>query len=310
MVVKKRISKRINTRKREKIVKKVREHNRKMRRVKKNGKNRTIAPPSVFQTEEHRLILKRIKEGVEYRQKICEEKKKAEGYALFPKGLEDYDIVLKFVDARDPLGSGSDDFSSFPRLEDKHCYKIYYNTTFIPREALEKWLEHDKALLDIDFSTINQLFKEIDKEEVCVLIAADNGFDESYFSSRKFDKKVKFGRVFTQCRNGLGSVLRDAISLNHGNYRECIEALMNSFEKTYLLLKYKIPNFSSIDEFLSLVGSLKQFFTRNGKKVDLIKAGSWVLDSIKESFFFFTDSSGKLSFLSPDLLQTVSNQDI
>ncbi|OQS53866.1 hypothetical protein EHP00_688 [Ecytonucleospora hepatopenaei] len=68
----KRMSKRITTRKREKINKKVREHHRKVR---KEARNKKKIPSSVFVTQTHREHLQRIKEDTDKRTKEFYENK-------------------------------------------------------------------------------------------------------------------------------------------------------------------------------------------------------------------------------------------
>lgn len=92
MVRKKRQSKRITTKKRVKIEKKVTAHRREERRKnKKLNKNRIRAPSSIFLSEEERNDLAEIKKNTKIRQKIFESK--------FNKELKDINEYVELAES-------------------------------------------------------------------------------------------------------------------------------------------------------------------------------------------------------------------
>lgn len=293
MVVKNRKSKRIPIRKREKIAKKTRERSRKKRReMRKNAQART-APPSIFYTEEEKALLEKIKKDTKHRQLLhlsaCIDKREMSLEAR----IKESDIVLEFVDSRDPQGSSSDDISRISSTINRPHHKIYYNTSHVPACILESWMARDNALADTDVSAIDRVLSSLGKPQLSVLVAANADFQEKHLAGLELCTSFMVDRVVTDSSDSPQSVLRETQRITKLNYRSCIAALAGIFNKMELLIKYKVPDFSTVDEFLESIGRENGFFTERGR-VDLVKSGEWLVDKIRKEHLFFTDTENNL----------------
>jgi nuclear GTP-binding protein len=151
MVVKKRKSKRITTKRREKIRKKVREHDKKKRREGKLlEKRRTKVPPSVLRTEEENLTFEMIKRGVEerqkaYKEKIAEDKTVDVSFKNNMKHInnliERSDVIIQILDCRDPAGSRNYEIEKRIGLAGKKLVLILNKSDLVPKEIARGWLE-------------------------------------------------------------------------------------------------------------------------------------------------------------------------
>lgn len=296
MVAKKRKSKRITTRQREKVAKKVREHHRNLRRTTRKAAKKSVVPASIYRTEEEKTHFEDIKKNAQYRQKIYEAAGKNKHTKTLAGIMETCDVVLEFVDARDPLGSSSREVLDLVAATGKPCLKIYYNAPLVPAETLRKWLVRDQALVDTDIGVIDTVLSSFGEDEVSVVVAANSDFNEKSFLGAAFSKKIKAERVVTTCDTTLRSVLRNVGLLSMLNCREYIEGLVSRFSKVDLLLRYKVPDFITVDEFLNSVGSQMKFFTRSGK-VDLVKTAAWIVEDTRNNYLFFADNDNLTVFV-------------
>jgi len=197
---------------------------------------------------------------LQYRQKIYEARDKNKHNRTLATMVDECDIVLEFVDARDPLGSSSRDVHDLVTATNKPYLKVYYNVSLVPAEILQKWQAHDNALLITEIGIIDTVLSSLSKDVISIVIAANSDFTEKTFLSSAFSKKIKSERVITKCDATFKSVLRNVGLLSQLNCREYIESLINRFNKVDLLLKYQVPDFATADEFLDAVGSQMKFF--------------------------------------------------
>lgn len=293
MVIKKRKSKRIPIRKREGVAKKVRERNRKKRREFRKKERTMAAPPSIFYTEEEKALLGQIRENSEQRQRLYLSMHSDKKERSLETRVEESDVVLEFVDSRDPYGSCSEEVLRLSAHMNKPHYKIYYNTSQVPAYALEPWMMHDKAFADTDVRAIEDALSSLEKDLLSVLVAANADFEEKSFTGLGLRTKLKFERVYTGSKDSPVSILRETQKLTKLNYRSCVMALVSTFSKTELLLKYQVPDFCSVDELLESIGRENGIFSEKGR-VDLVKSSKWLIENIREDHLFFTDTGNNL----------------
>lgn len=296
MVVKKRKSKRIPIRKKVKVEKKARERSRKKRKeIRKKERART-APPSIFYTEEEKALLEQIKKNTKHRQLLhlsaCTHKKEMSLEAR----IEESDVVLELVDSRDPQGSSSEDISRICISMNRPHHKIYYNTSHVPACVLEFWMARDNATVDTDASGIDRVLSSLGKPQLSVLVAANADFQEKCLAALGLCKGFKIERVVTDSRDGPQSVLRETQKITKQNYKSCVAALAGMFSKMELLLKYKVPDFGTVDELLESIGRENEFFKEKGR-VDLVKSSEWLVDNIRKEHLFFTDIENNLQLV-------------
>lgn len=297
MVVKKRKSKRISIRKREKIVKKTRERSKKKRREMRKRERARTAPPSIFYTEDEKALLEQIKKDTKHRQMLhlsaCTDRKEMSLEAR----IEESDVVLEFVDSRDPQGSSSEDISRISIAMNRPHHKIYYNTSHVPACVLEAWMARDNALADTDAGAINRVLSSLGKPQLSVLVAGNADFQEKSLAGLGLCTSYKVERVVTGSGDSPQSILRKTQKITKLNYRSCVAALAGMFSKMELLLKYKVPDFSTVDELLESIGRENGFFTERGR-VDLVRSSEWLVESIRKEHLFFTDVENNLRLVS------------
>uniref|UniRef100_A0A670IY89 Guanine nucleotide-binding protein-like 3 n=1 Tax=Podarcis muralis TaxID=64176 RepID=A0A670IY89_PODMU len=176
----KKASKRMTCHKRFKIQKKVREHNRKVRKeAKKRGHKKpkkdlgvpNAAPfkEQVLREAEQRKQRQREElkkqqkldrqKGLEKKRKQEANKKDAAKVKLSEKVIEASDVVLEVLDARDPLGSRCPQVEQLvSQMEgDKKILLVLNKIDLIPKENLEKWLDYlNQELPTIAFKSAMQ----------------------------------------------------------------------------------------------------------------------------------------------------------
>ncbi|OAG30000.1 nuclear GTP-binding protein [Nematocida displodere] len=157
MVAKKRLSKRVPTKRREMLRKKESKQNRETRRAeRKKDKRQDGMPYGLIKTAEELQTLKEIREKAELRQKLyLERQKSGETAPETPKEdlsrrylkdiyklVKECDVIIEILDARDPLGSRTSAIEKIVLEHGKKLVMIINKVDLVERENWSAWLTY------------------------------------------------------------------------------------------------------------------------------------------------------------------------
>ncbi|CAH8502978.1 unnamed protein product [Schistosoma rodhaini] len=151
-------SKRVTCHKRYKIIKKVKEHHRKLRKEAKKNLNRHRKDPGVpnilpfkesflkdvaeakMKLEEARL------KNIEYSQTYKSQKHEDVAHSIVQHDVKDVinqsDVILEVLDARDPMGTRCPEIEEIVLGENKRLVLLINKIDLVPRSNLEAWVNY------------------------------------------------------------------------------------------------------------------------------------------------------------------------
>lgn len=268
---------------------------RKLRRERRKKVKMIPIPTSVLRTEEDEKMISKIKKDTMDRQKIFESKQADQEVEDPLPSMNKFDLVLEFVDSRDPIGSSSSKLFELVKSAGKPYIKIYYNEGLIPAGVLSAWQQRETPILSREIHRVRDIIQSLNKtEEIKVLIAANKDFNEINFIDSEIFGGIKFFRIFTECEENVGGILRDVCKLNYLNFESLLWTVIQKLNKDELILKYRVPDFDTCKDFvISIAKNYNILDERN--KIDYLKSSNWFLDNIKKDYRFFIDPNNNFN---------------
>lgn len=292
MVLKKRKSKRLSTRKKNKILKKIRKQEKDRRKTfKEKLKNKSKIPKQILMTDEELIRLQEIKDN-EKRRKDLEI-----GQIQIDTNIDNFckanDFIIYIVDPRDII---------MPNFN-VDCIVINYRN-------------------DISLELLGSLFNKINNNFKCFILSKDcsdekiNRFKDEFLQlvSKLQNKSIgiigqpKVGKNFirklidqnevttytTHCEQGLSGLLRGAINYRNVLYKDLIKDLVdNKIDKDQLSHYYKIRYFENFDDFVGLIAEKEKIRSNKDEEVSKMIINEFYNGKFK----FYKDDEGQFVFL-------------
>ncbi|KAF7683696.1 Guanine nucleotide-binding protein-like 3-like protein [Astathelohania contejeani] len=277
MVVKKRKSRRIPTKRREKIKMNIRAHNRKKKREERKKEKKRAIPPSILRLDEDIQKMEEIKQASLERQKVYEEecKRKEEISKNYREYIVDNsDLIFQMIDARDPLESRDHELENLINEKKKEIgYVICHrkDASFGFCEWLDEISNNIKIYdLEDDISNISELCAS-----KIISIAGHQNSGKALFLARlrEINEKTRNfiflaegeeiknteGKVTVIRKPYITPVEKITISkiirgvIKNINFKSFMKAIINQIEKSDLLKFYEISDFENLTEFYKLM---------------------------------------------------------
>ena len=265
MVVKKRKSKRITTRKRVKIERKVKEtHSKKRKEESKKQKLRIKVPESIFRTEEENKINEEIKINSLKRQNKIEEQNKI------------IDLKILFTE---------DDENELIDGEEIPTLKIKYQENKIEENEINKI---GLKIQEIQENIKSNESNESKRNTINVKIIASRNFNEIPLKT-KFANSINFIRTVVETEDTLLNILRNNNFININNYKKHIHSLIELVGINNIILRYRISNAfikeDNLDLLINEIGTNQNILNKNGN-INTIKTSKWIIKDLKKEYKF------------------------
>jgi hypothetical protein len=282
-VLKKPQDRRLTTRKKKALMKRATTKTRKMQReAKKAARLKMKIPVHVLRTDEENEHHAEIKRKTMLRKKEHEERLK--GLAGVPEHveklnrlIEDSDIIVEVVDARDPMCSRSPETEEAVHRHGKRCVLVLSYVEFVPREVVEGWKQilRESGLCCIEVDEFEPAWTR-GGARVGIFGGPRAG---KYFVSKKLRElhglEMEMSLVSIPAEEAsLSGLLRGANDPYKVNCIPHIDALLGMIDHDDLCIHHKIPGFGDVHE---LLGHLRRRAEKSKspeeiQNADLVKA--------------------------------------
>ncbi|EOB13009.1 Guanine nucleotide-binding protein [Nosema bombycis CQ1] len=175
-MLKKRQSRRISSRKKHNIEKRIKTRAKKLSKIKKKEmKGNFKLPKSVLLTDEDLENLKRIKEEENQRR----EENTNFDFDSFKFFVDNSDLLIEVLDARDPLGSLNPFYENYIKEKSKKLILCINNKDGVPMEVVEYWESYLKSQ-GYEVSNDKNISKNISKIKGRIGIFGQKGVGKMY----------------------------------------------------------------------------------------------------------------------------------
>ncbi|WUR04769.1 putative GTPase [Vairimorpha necatrix] len=288
MVDKKRKSKRLSTRKKNKIVKKIRKQDKDRRKEAiLKRKSRSKIPKHILMTDEDVQRLNDIKNNERSRKELVIEKEDA-----FKKFLNDNEMFLVIVDPRD--------IYSLPKFDifgDKPFYLVLNYKNDISLEYLFEFKKINNSFIvskdssDERLRNWNNEFNIfVGKNDLSVGILGEKRVGKNFVRNM-----VSNSKIFTlDSEQGIKSLLRGCLTMRDVLYKDLIKKLIETqIDKEKLSHHFSIQIFDSYESFVELLS--EKFGIHKDKHENVAKI---LLDEFyKKNILFFYDLNKELQII-------------
>ncbi|EOB14305.1 Guanine nucleotide-binding protein-like 3 [Nosema bombycis CQ1] len=275
-ILKKRQSRRISSRKKHNIEKRIKTRAKKLSKIKKKEmKGNPKLPKSVLLTDEDLENLKRIKEEENQRR----EENTNFDFDSFKFFVDNSDLLIEVLDARDPLGSLNPFYENCIKEKSKKLIICINNKDGVPVEVVEYWESYLKSqgyevINDKNISEIKgrigifgqkgvgkmYLYKKMngskgngegdDKGKEGSPLGMDNPSDFPLAASplEPTSSSINIFKDLIQSPPSLLSLLRNTIPLKSIFPKKYLNDLLNSINKDDFCIYFGIPYFNSLKD--------------------------------------------------------------
>lgn len=291
MVDKKRKSKRLSTRKKNKIVKKIRKQDKDRRKEsKERRKSRAKIPKHILMTDEDVQKLNDIKNNERNRKTLI-----ISELSPIEKFIKDSDFFIVVVDPRDMNSVGDLDIFNYKN----YCTVLNYKNDLDLNFLLQLYENGNKSCKTFITSrdTNDDILIKLNNEFNCFLGSITNlniGILGQPQVGKNFIRSMISNpcTIFsTECPQGLSGLLRKVLPLRKVLYKDLLKDLVNNkINKEELSIHFGINYFETFDDFVELLAE-KERIHKN--KIDLI-CKLLVEEFYKKKILFYIDFDNQL----------------